>query len=59
MIKYILPILFIAALSAGWVIVQLIAKKMKTKNHIDNLGNGECMSCTCGGVDEACENENK
>ncbi len=57
--KYIIPILFVAALSAGWVVVQLIAKKMKTKNHMDDLGKGECMTCTCGGTDDACTNENK
>ncbi len=58
MMKYLIPILFVAILSAGWVIVRLIAKKMKTKNHMDNLGKGDCMSCTCGaGEDDACENE--
>jgi hypothetical protein len=57
MIKYIIPILFVAALSAGWVVVQLIAKKMKTKNHFDDLGKGECMTCTCGGNEDNCQKE--
>jgi len=57
--KYLIPILFVAALSAGWVVVQLIAKKMKTKNHMDNLGKGGCMTCTCGAAEgDVCENEN-
>ena len=58
--KYIIPILAVAALCAGWVVVQLLAKKMKTKNHFDNLsGEGSCMNCTCGGVEEVCTNENQ
>jgi len=60
MVKYIIPILFVSLLCAGWVVVQLLAKKMKTKNHFDNLGGeGSCMSCTCGGVEagETCEND--
>lgn len=56
MIKYIIPILFVAILSAGWVVVQLVAKKMKTKNHMDNLGKGGCMTCTCG-AEGTCEKE--
>jgi len=56
--KYIIPILFVAALCAGWVIVQLLAKKMKTKNHMDNLGKGGCMTCTCGASEgDVCEND--
>ena len=59
MIDYLIPIVSLAALCAGWVIVQVIAKKMKTKNHFDHL-NSACGHCTCGGVEEACVNdENK
>lgn len=54
--QYIIPILCVAGLCAGWVVVQIIARKLKTKNHIDHLGQGDCINCTCGGVDE-CENE--
>jgi hypothetical protein len=57
MYQYILPILFLTLLCAGWVVVQIIAKKMKTKNHFDHLGKGECMTCTCGGADSSCVNE--
>jgi len=53
MIQYIVPILLIGFLCAGWVVVQIIAKKMKTKNHFDHL-NSDCGHCTCGGVDGAC-----
>ncbi|HLG35118.1 MAG TPA: hypothetical protein VI757_09580 [Bacteroidia bacterium] len=39
------PIFAMAFLAAGWMAVQLLAKKSGTKNHIDNLG-----SC-CGGCE--------
>ncbi|MBD80982.1 MAG: hypothetical protein CL840_18840 [Crocinitomicaceae bacterium] len=55
-IQYIIPVLALSALCAGWVVVQMIARKMKTKNHFDHLGTGGCTNCTCGGV-EVCENE--
>jgi hypothetical protein len=54
--EYIIPILFVALLCAGWVAVQMIAKKMKTKNHFDHLNNA-CGNCTCGGAEDACESE--
>ncbi len=54
--QYILPILFITVLCAGWVVVQIIAKKMKTKNHFDNL-NSSCGHCNCGGVEDNCSNK--
>ena len=44
-IQYTIPVLAMALLAAGWMGVQLLAKHMKTKNHIDH---GGC----CG----ACEN---
>lgn len=44
--EYILPVLILALLSAGWMMVQLVAKKIGTKNHIDNDG-----SC-CGACDK-------
>jgi len=50
---YILPILGLAAICAGWVIVQLLARKLKTKNHFDDL-NSSCGGCTCDGTD-SCE----
>ncbi|MEK6616408.1 MAG: hypothetical protein AABZ32_09895 [Bacteroidota bacterium] len=43
-LEYILPVLAFALLVAGWVVVQLIAKKMGTKNHFDNAG-GCCGDC--------------
>ena len=58
MIKYLISILFVGVLCGGWVIVQLIAKKMKTKNHFDHL-NSSCGHCTCGGVEQVCINEMK
>jgi len=53
-IEYIIPIVSVAVLCAAWVMVQLLAKKLKTKNHFDDL-NDSCGNCTCGGT-EACEN---
>ena len=57
LMEIIIPVLFVAVLCAGWVVVQLIAKKMKTKNHFDDLGKDGCMSCTCGanGNKDECE----
>ena len=43
-LTYILPVLAITLLAAGWVGVQLLAKKMKTKNHIDGHS-GCCGAC--------------
>jgi len=33
-----------ALLAAGWMGVQILAKRMQTKNHIDN-GGGCCGAC--------------
>lgn len=43
-ITYLLPILALTVLAAGWMGVQLLAQKMKTKNHIDNTS-GCCGAC--------------
>lgn len=45
---YLLPILALTALTAGWMAVQLLAKRLGTKNHIDEFKDG-CGNCTCGG----------
>ncbi|MBE2246562.1 MAG: hypothetical protein IAE67_04845 [Candidatus Competibacteraceae bacterium] len=42
-IQYLIPVFALAALAAGWMGVQLLAKKLKTKNHID--GGGCCGAC--------------
>ena len=46
------PVFAMAFLAAGWMAIQLLAKKSGTKNHIDNGG-----SC-CGGCErkEDCDN---
>ena len=46
-LSHLLPILALALLAAGWVAIQFLAKKMGTKNHFDDLGNG-CGNCGCG-----------
>ena len=43
-IQYIIPVLAVTFLAAGWAAVQILAKKMHTKNHIDN-GGGCCGAC--------------
>ena len=52
---YLISIFVLAILSGGWVAVQLLARKMRTKNHIEHggsCGNG----CTCMGTEgEGCE----
>jgi len=47
MLEYIIPIIALTLLAAGWAAVQLLARKMETKNHIDNAG-GCCGSCAGG-----------
>ena len=52
--SHILPVFAIAALCAGWVAVQVLAKRMGTKNHFDDAGS--CGNgCSCGGG--ICERE--
>ena len=45
---HLITILALGGLCAGWAGVQFLAKKVGTKNHFDNLGNG-CGGCNCGG----------
>ncbi len=54
-LSHLLPILALALLAAGWVAIQFLAKKMGTKNHFDNLGEG-CGNCGCGSG--ACQKKN-
>ncbi len=49
--QYIIPILALTLVAGGWAGVQLLAKKMKTKNHIDQT-TGCCGNCT--GEGEGC-----
>jgi hypothetical protein len=44
--SHLLSIFALSALCAGWVAVQLLAKKLGTKNHIDNAGDC-CGGCSC------------
>ncbi len=55
-LPYIIGVFALAALCAGWVAVQFLAQRMKTKNHFDDLGSDTCGSCTCGGIGE-CEDD--
>ena len=54
LISLFLPVFSLALLCAGWVVVQLLARRMGTKNHIDNAGTG-CGQCGCG---DSCRNSN-
>lgn len=57
-LSYIIPILALAGLAAGWVGVQLLARRMGTKNHFDNAAScGNNCSCM-GDGGEACRREN-
>lgn len=56
-LTYLIPVLALAGLCAGWVGVQLLARKLKTKNHIDN-SSSTCGTCSCGGIEE-CDNEDE
>ncbi len=56
--KYLIIILAVGVLCAGWVLVQILAKKLKTKNHFEHL-NSSCGGCTCGGEGYACNADSK
>ncbi|MDX5326813.1 MAG: hypothetical protein LPK80_11200 [Bacteroidota bacterium] len=43
--EILIPALALAALTAGWMGVQIIAKRMQTKNHIDQTS-GCCGACS-------------
>jgi len=43
-IDLIIPVIMLSLLAAGWMGVQLLAKKWNVKNHIDNEG-GCCGAC--------------
>ncbi|MCB0688955.1 MAG: hypothetical protein KDC53_20595 [Saprospiraceae bacterium] len=59
MLQYIIPVISLAALAAGWVAIQFLARKMQTKNHFDDL-NSSCGSCNCGGgMSEHCQLKRK
>ncbi len=49
-LQYIIGILSVVGLSVGWLGVQYLARKMKTKNHFDDLDASTCGSCNCGGL---------
>lgn len=42
---YFIPVIAFTVLTGGWMAVQILAKRMKTKNHIDNA-NGCCGACS-------------
>ena len=44
LLQYLIPVLALMVLAAGWAALQLLAKRMQTKNHIDH-GGGCCGAC--------------
>jgi len=48
-ITFSIAILGLSLLSAGWVALQYLARKMKTKNHFDDLNSSCGGGCNCGG----------
>jgi len=49
---YIIPIIAVAVLSAGWAATQVLAKHLGTKNHIEH--SSCCNGCTCMGNTGEC-----
>jgi hypothetical protein len=43
--QYLIPVFALTLLAAGWMLVQIIAKKMNIKNHIDETS-GCCGACS-------------
>lgn len=60
--EYLIPVLAFTLLCAGWIMVQMVAKKMRIKNHID--GGGCCGACdekakgTCDGKNKSMDIKN-
>ncbi|MDH5398025.1 MAG: hypothetical protein OEX02_07755 [Cyclobacteriaceae bacterium] len=54
-VNLIVPVVAVAVLAGGWAAVQVLAKRMGTKNHIEHGGacGGKC-TCMGGG---SCERE--
>jgi hypothetical protein len=44
LLTYLVPVFALSLLAAGWMAMQLLAKKMNVKNHIDSSG-GCCGAC--------------
>lgn len=45
---HLIAILGLAALSAGWIALQYLARAVGTKNHFEDQ-HGSCGQCSCGG----------
>lgn len=48
-LSLLIPVFALAVLCAAWVGVQLLARRMGTKNHFEH-GSGGCGQCGCGSV---------
>ncbi|HRW76568.1 MAG: hypothetical protein H6568_14085 [Lewinellaceae bacterium] len=48
-IQYFLPVLALTAVCAGWIGVQLLARRMGTKHHLGERKAGSCGGCGCQG----------
>jgi hypothetical protein len=44
MLEFVIPVIVFSLVAAGWAGVQILAKRMGTKNHIDNQ-DGCCGAC--------------
>jgi hypothetical protein len=47
--QYILPVLALAAVCAGWIGVQMLARRMGTKHHLAERKGSSCGGCGCQG----------
>lgn len=47
LVEVIIPVFALAGLCAGWVLVQLLARRLGTKNHFDRKPG--CGKCNCFG----------
>lgn len=48
--EFLIPVLALSGLCAGWVLVQLLARRLGTKNHLDRqpgCGNCHCYNNVC------------
>ena len=55
-LTFFFAIIGLTLISAGWVAIQYLARKMKSKNHFDDLNDSSCTGCMCGGSGE-CTNK--
>ena len=48
-VQYLIPVLALAAVCAGWIGVQFLARRLGTKHHLGEREATSCGGCHCQG----------